>query len=134
MAIILALSTIPSDSIPEVEIALPIDKVVHFFEYGVLAVILFRAFIHSGFLTVGKTSILVILCIAAMGAIDESYQHFTGRSSDLYDWLADCLGGLTASLSCFILNVKLKRNKSRKRWNFWLRKIVCDDETLNVKC
>ena len=128
VAIILALSTIPPDSIPDVETAFPIDKVVHFFEYGVFAVILFRAFIHSGFLSAGKTSMLIFLCIAAMGAIDESYQHFTGRSSDLYDWLADCLGGITASLFCFMLNIKLKSVKNGKRWNFWLRKIVCDDE------
>ena len=89
---------------------------------------LFRAFIHSGFFTLIKTFILVVLCIAAMGAIDESYQSFTGRDSDLYDWMADCLGGLTAALCCLILNTVLKKRKIEKRWNFWLKKIVCDDK------
>jgi len=126
IAIIIALSSIPSSSLPDIEV-FSFDKIVHFFEYGIFAVILFRAFIHSSSINPKMSFILVILSVAAMGVLDESYQRFTGRDSDLLDWLADVSGATTGALVCLLLNRKLKNHKNRKWWNFWLAKIVCDD-------
>jgi len=73
-----------------VETSLPVDKVAHFFMYGVLG-----ALVTVGWLKRPAKGRLVWLLVLAMlvGAADEIQQRSVPRrSSDVKDWLADALG------------------------------------------
>ena len=90
---------------PDVEVALPIDKIVHFVEYGILSFLLFRCIVSSSKKSVKWIAVTVILCAAALGALDELYQGFTGRNSSVYDWIFDCIGA-AASMCLLLLYMK----------------------------
>jgi VanZ family protein len=97
---------------------LPIDKVAHFVEYGILSFLLFRAILSFGKTSAKWSAVLVIFCAAALGAVDESYQMLIGRDSSVYDWISDCLGA-TTSLWCLGLYAKVQERKgTKKAWNF----------------
>jgi VanZ family protein len=69
------------------------DKLLHLAEYGGLAFLIGRALTGEGS-SLGVASVLAFLATSIYGASDEWHQLFTpGRSSDVYDWLADTLGG-----------------------------------------
>lgn len=77
------------------------DKVLHTTYFFCGGLVFQLALLCSGFKTGLKGLILAgILFVALIGALDEHHQTFTpGRSGhDVYDWLADCLGGLLAAL------------------------------------
>ena len=77
--------------------SLPIDKVIHFVEYGILGFLLFRVITSFGRIPLKLSVILIIFCAAVLGALDESYQGITGRYPSVYDWLFDCLGATVSS-------------------------------------
>jgi VanZ family protein len=69
------------------------DKALHFVEYGGLGVLLCRAFTGEG-LGLIIAAISAVIVASLYGASDEWHQLFTpGRSSDVYDWLTDTIGG-----------------------------------------
>jgi VanZ family protein len=89
------------------------DKVVHFGEYAVLAVLVARA-IHSlpRPRALWLVCLLTLLVVVAFGALDEAYQSTVPRrQSDALDLLADGLGGLCGSLGycLFIRQWSLRR-------------------------
>ena len=98
ICIVFALSSIPSDDIPEVKAPFQVDKLVHFCEYGFFSFLIFRAFFLTGKFGILPSAILAVLGAATLGAVDEFYQSFTGRHSDIYDWFADCSGATFAAL------------------------------------
>ena len=110
---IFALSSIPSSSIPRINTALPIDKVVHFLEYGIFSFLLFKAILPSGRISADWLVILVILSAGTLGAIDESYQTLIGRNASVYDWISDFLGATIVSL-CLFLNTKSRKSTEAK--------------------
>jgi VanZ family protein len=68
------------------------DKVAHFFEYGVLGILVVRALYAYG---VGEKRALAwgVLACMVYGAADEIHQLFTpGRSSEIWDFVADAVG------------------------------------------
>lgn len=70
------------------------DKVVHFFVYGIMALLIARLRFVQERLPLGAMS--SILMVAAFGITDEVHQAFTpGRFCSLDDWLADVLGAVT---------------------------------------
>lgn len=100
-AIIFAASSFPTSGLPP---TFPqADKLAHFIIYGILALLLHRAFRlerRYGPLTAVLLSILVA---SIYGALDEYHQSFIPtRSTDLLDWLADTLGAISAS-TCLAL-------------------------------
>lgn len=67
------------------------DKLVHGIEYGILGILLFRAF-QQTHPTVGSIG-LAIVCALAFGISDELHQWFVPhRQADIWDVLADTLG------------------------------------------
>ena len=69
------------------------DKSLHLVEYGILAVLFCRALIGEGQGRLASLLLAVVLA-SAYGASDEWHQSFVPRrSSDVYDWLADSIGG-----------------------------------------
>jgi VanZ family protein len=70
------------------------DKVVHFIEYGIFSLLLFLAFFNSGKEFLKRNVYLFSILIGLVyGLFDEIHQKFVpGRSSDIFDFLADGLG------------------------------------------
>jgi len=97
--VVLFLSTIPCVGLPEVSID-HFDKIVHFFEYFVLSMLLVKAlFDHRDDLP-GKKVFLFTLIIAGMyGIVMELLQSFIpGRTPSLADVAANVLGVLAGLL------------------------------------
>lgn len=86
---------------PEVyEVNFAIRKFMHFFEYAVLAALLFRAF-RAEERRWWKTSwaVYAFLMIVVWSLLDELHQSFTNlRDGSIYDSIIDSAGGLTALL------------------------------------
>jgi|TARA_Y100000814_G_scaffold170379_1_gene124593 hypothetical protein len=83
-----------------------IDKVVHACVFGILGIFLFLA---------TKRTWLAIIIASFYGATDEWHQLYVdGRIADLWDWVADIVGTITA-----VCLLSLYRNKLRERvkWN-----------------
>jgi VanZ family protein len=94
---------------------LPADKAAHFVEYAVLGFLLFRAIFSAGRVPMKWAALLVILCTAALGALDEFYQNLTGRDSDIFDWIVDCLGATIALLCCLVFYTRIQENVRAKK-------------------
>ncbi|MEK7395324.1 MAG: VanZ family protein [Candidatus Poribacteria bacterium] len=90
--IIFSLSSIPPKSIPDIGTELPIDKVVHFIEYGIFGFLLFKSLHSLNRLRIWQIIIIAIFSGIILGALDESYQSLTKRNPSIYDWLADVIG------------------------------------------
>ena len=94
-ALIFAISSLRIPSGPS---RLGIDKVAHFFEFGALAALVTRALIGSA-LSPTRAVIWAIALATAYGASDELHQRFVpGRSSDIFDLLADFVGACAGAL------------------------------------
>lgn len=78
-----------------------VDKVFHFGLFGMLSVLLFFAFFYERRHTALKAALLALLITATYGAFDEFHQSFTPtRSVNIFDWVADAVGGTLAFLAC----------------------------------
>ncbi len=99
MALIFIESSIPGDRFPELQFRLA-DKVVHFFIFGILGILIARSF-RFLFNPVWKNNyILWSIAIGIIyGLIDEWHQmYIPGRYASIGDWIADLLG-----IVCFVL-------------------------------
>ncbi len=97
----------------------PIDKVVHFLEYGIFGFLLTKAFLNSSkslskWLQI-KVALKVILIAMVIGAIDESYQFLTKRNPSIYDWFADVIGATTFMIFTFIFSKSYRHRKYRSK-------------------
>lgn len=84
------------------------DKMLHFFAYGILGLLFIRAFTRS-MPGLGATRIIFysIILTAAYGAGDEVHQHFVAvRTADMMDALFDALGGGCGVLLYYLFNRK----------------------------
>jgi len=98
---------IPGDEIPEVQVPLA-DKWVHFIIFGGFSFFWLCTFKRA----VAKTGIIMLFVAIALGYLVELLQGSgitTGRSYDLYDVLADGIGGLLGVLFFFMLKRYRKR-------------------------
>src|SRR5262245_30546013 len=86
------------------------DKLEHFFEYGLFALLFSRALTSGVLFSIsGKQLWRVLLVGALFGATDEFYQSFIPhRTSSIYDWFADMAG--ICGMITFLL-VTRKRDK-----------------------
>lgn len=91
--LIFAISSIPEITPPSLGFELE-DKVYHFLEYSIFSFLLYLAFFKAKTYFFKKNLFLLSSLIGILYAYsDEFHQRFIlGRSYDLYDFLADCLG------------------------------------------
>ncbi len=85
------------------------DKLAHFFEYGVLAVLFYRALNGENTRKVGLICFLVIVSGIGIAAVDEIYQGHTGRDSSFYDGIADTMGVVAGTLASYVYFGREKR-------------------------
>lgn len=76
------------------------DKVVHLLGYALLAVLIYKAFMHSSDLAMARRAAGWTLPLAiGYGALVELYQwYLPWRSCDIGDFLANCVGVVAALL------------------------------------
>jgi VanZ family protein len=73
-----------------------IDKVTHFFVFGLLATLVVR----NGFPR--SQAWIAVVAVSVFGLTDEWHQSFTpGRRVEVADWVADTLGALVA-VACYV--------------------------------
>jgi len=118
--LLIALSSIPGDSLPDYSV-FSFDKVLHFFAFGVLAVLTYRAFIRP--VAIRRPYLLTCILTIPFAAIDEVHQYFVpGRWMDQYDFIADTLGIMICSaVAAYIFarrpdiaDFPLKQNKTHQ--------------------
>lgn len=81
------------------------DKLLHFVAYFFYGLTIQFALINSTNYNKRKYYLIVIIIGSSFGISDEIHQYFIeGRSSDIFDWVADTLGIFT---SLFLKNLVL---------------------------
>jgi VanZ family protein len=97
MGTVLVLSSLPGSTLPRVTIP-NIDKIVHYSEYFIMAILFMRAMVSSADNRLTIQAVLVTLFIITFfAAFDEIHQlYIPGRSCDILDYAADMLGAGTA--------------------------------------
>ncbi len=112
--LILAVSSIPAESMPSAPEIWRWDKLIHAMEYALAASLLYRAMLQGPGALRSLSPLLrglacVVFC-AAFAVMDELYQGtVAGRHSSPYDMLADFVG---ASFACIANAVFYSRQKT----------------------
>jgi VanZ family protein len=89
------------------------DKLVHGIEFGILGILLFRAFHHTHG-TSGSIGLAIVSAVA-FGVSDEIHQWFVPhRQADMWDVLADTLGATSfvVTWAFFTNHTSLRRQRS----------------------
>ncbi|MBI5502993.1 MAG: VanZ family protein [Deltaproteobacteria bacterium] len=113
--VVLTLSSIPRFAPPSAGIP-HVDKLAHFLEYAVLALLLVRGLSFEPRTRAWPALALVAAAVAAIavfGALDELHQSaIPGRSTSGWDWLADSGGGVLGAAAG--ARLWLRRRKARR--------------------
>jgi VanZ family protein len=89
-------TSLPSSAVPDQVSAF--DKLIHFTIYAIFAFLLARSV--SEVASRWRAALLVIVIAMVFAAADEWHQGFIpGRSMELADWQADCLGALVGAIA-----------------------------------
>ena len=91
----------PEEQLPSFLIEDVSDKVLHGVEYGILALLCYRAFRWAAGSAVAQQAVaLAIVAASVYGVTDEVHQFFVPfRESSWQDWLADTIGAAIGALS-----------------------------------
>ncbi len=107
--ILFVFTTIPVDTLPKLFDVQ--DKLEHFAAYFALSILLFLAFHFQEKIPFLKRNVVLITfsCIMIYGAVDELHQMLIpGRMADIFDWIADALGGGLGIFSTFLFVKSVK--------------------------
>jgi VanZ family protein len=100
MGVVLTLTHIPQDAMPEFLNEHMLDKLEHVLAYGLIA-FLFLLSLPEG--SRPATFVIGLVGLAVIGAVDEITQPFVNRIASVGDYAADVMGIL---LACVIFLVK----------------------------
>jgi len=116
--VVLVLIGLPGSYIPEVSSFwdwLSIDKLVHVGIFATLGFLIFYGFSEQYIKSKRRYLYVVAVLFATMvyGMVTEILQYyvFIGRNGNLYDFLADILGGFVGSLAFLLYNYKKKEQR-----------------------
>lgn len=106
--IIFILCAIPGEDIPNPGLNIPhLDKVVHFGMFFIMSVLLAYVLEAKTRLPLRTIYLLAIATALVYGGAIELLQHyFFNRGGDVWDWLANILGGIAGCL-CFPLSRRI---------------------------
>jgi VanZ family protein len=116
IVMIFALSSIPGLSSDDVKLPTGFDKLVHFIEYAVFALLYYRGLSYGGVRVRWSIVLVVIASGIAVAALDEMYQSYIPRrDSSLYDLVMDSAGIVTGTLAAVLRHiVQIRRAAERK--------------------
>jgi VanZ family protein len=91
----------PEDQLPLFLFKEVSDKVLHAVEYGILALLCYRAFRWgAGPVVARQAAVLAIVTASVFGLTDEVHQFFVPfRDSSWQDWAADTIGAVIGVMS-----------------------------------
>ena len=91
----------PEEQLPSFLIEDVSDKVLHAVEYGILALLCYRAFRWATGPAVARQAVVLAIVTASVyGITDEAHQLFVPfRESSWQDWLADTMGATIGAIS-----------------------------------
>ena len=91
----------PEEQLPSFLLKDVSDKVLHAVEYGILALLCYRAFRWAAGPAVARQAVVLAIVTASVyGVTDEVHQFFVPfRESSWLDWLADTIGAAIGALS-----------------------------------
>jgi len=91
----------PEEQLPSFLLKDVSDKVLHAVEYGILALLCYRAFRWAaGPAFARQAVVLAIVTASVYGVTDEVHQFFVPfRESSWQDWLADTIGAVIGAVS-----------------------------------
>ena len=93
IVLILIMAARPSPKLPPIR---HIDKYLHAFAYGILAVLSYRSFVRTG---ARRAAVFTFLLGVAVGMSDEGIQALSRmRTADRYDLAADAIGTIIGTL------------------------------------
>ena len=114
VVLIFGLSSIPDLALGDMKFPEGTDKVVHFFEYLVLALLFYRGLSYDAVRF--KLVLLIVTCGTAAGlaGLDELYQSYIpGRDSSFLDLMADFAGIAAGAAGILLYNLVKKNRKTR---------------------
>jgi VanZ family protein len=116
IVMIFTLSSIPGLSSDDVRLPTGFDKLVHFIEYAVFALLYYRGLSYGGVRIRWSIVIIVITSGIAVAALDEMYQSYIPRrDSSLYDLVMDSAGVVVGTLTAMLRHIlQIRRVKKRK--------------------
>jgi VanZ family protein len=75
------------------------DKTLHVVAFAILTGLLLNVLARRAAATRGMVTVLAAVAIVAFyGMLDEWTQPYTGRTCDIFDWLADMAGAISVAL------------------------------------
>lgn len=91
----------PEEQLPSFLLKDVSDKVLHAVEYGILALLCYRAFRWAAGPAVARQAVVLAIVTASVyGLTDEAHQFFVPfRESSWLDWLADTIGAAIGAMS-----------------------------------
>ena len=91
----------PEEQLPSFLLEDVSDKVLHGVEYGILALLCYRAFRWAAGSAVARQAVVLAIVTASVyGVTDEVHQFFVPfRESSWQDWLADTIGATIGAIS-----------------------------------
>lgn len=90
------------------------DKVVHYIEYAVLALFMYRGLVYDRKYPGMMPLLATLLTATGIASLDEYYQSFIpGRDASALDLVADCLGIVTGALIYHYITRRLKGRIAR---------------------
>ncbi|HMA75899.1 MAG TPA: VanZ family protein [Candidatus Krumholzibacteriaceae bacterium] len=111
--LIFGLSSIQNLSDEGIHLPYGSDKVIHYFEYSILALLFYRGLVYERWdINNMLYGFIVIIGSGGIALMDEFYQSFVpGRDASFFDLIADFLGIITGAAVYYIV----KRNMMEKR-------------------
>ena len=112
--IILTISSIPSIPTLKVhagELSFRLDYLIHIAEYGILSCFAYSTFAEKESQTVLVRYLLITIFLVIFAYADEFHQKYIpGRSYNLYDFISNFTGIITALL-CYLIKRRRKKNE-----------------------
>jgi VanZ family protein len=110
VVIIFGLPFVSHLSAKDVDLPIHYDKVVHFVEYAVFAVLFYRGMSYYDSRVKPVSVLVVIISSIGVGAIDELHQSFMpARHPSLMDLTADIAGIITGTFVAMVLHSRALR-------------------------
>jgi VanZ family protein len=110
--LIFGLSSIPNISPEGIKLPSGSDKVIHYFEYSILALLFYRSLVYNRRSIGNLIAVVVVIAGSSVALMDEFYQSFIpGRDSSFFDLVADFSGVITGTVIYYFIRRHMKKRR-----------------------